>query len=202
MTAENGGEPVGSGGPDRKGSIRERILAAAVRLFGELGYTETTMERIAAEAGVARATVFNNYASKEKLFDAVASTHYVGFADCLRAENDPDLELRVRLDNALARWSSSFATHVDAVIPVVHSWVHAGGPLLPGSDATADLLAEMIGAEQAAGRLGSERSPIVMGRAASDALTGTLLRWTTDSNPTAESLSEALIATADAIRFE
>ena len=50
MTAENPGEPVKSDGPDRKGSIRERILAAAVRLFGELGYTETTMERIAAEA--------------------------------------------------------------------------------------------------------------------------------------------------------
>jgi AcrR family transcriptional regulator len=45
----------------------EQILAAAVRLFIRDGFEATTMDAIAAEAGVSRATVFNHVAGKRDL---------------------------------------------------------------------------------------------------------------------------------------
>jgi AcrR family transcriptional regulator len=47
---------------------KERILDTAKRLFGELGYAETTYKRIAQEAGIADGLIAHHYGSKENLF--------------------------------------------------------------------------------------------------------------------------------------
>lgn len=57
------------------GSVRERnrqrirsaIVRAAMASFAECGIVDTTMDRIAADAGVARATVFKHYPSKNAI---------------------------------------------------------------------------------------------------------------------------------------
>lgn len=46
-------------------SVREGIADAAVRLFLERGFTETTIDDIAAEAGISRRTYFRYFASKD-----------------------------------------------------------------------------------------------------------------------------------------
>ncbi|MCC7104015.1 MAG: helix-turn-helix transcriptional regulator, partial [Chloroflexi bacterium] len=51
----------------RKRRTRHLIFEAAVRLFVEKGYEETTMEEIAEAADVARATVFNHVPRKHRL---------------------------------------------------------------------------------------------------------------------------------------
>lgn len=51
---------------------RAAILSAATELFLQDGYTATTMEGIAARAGVSKRTVYNNFADKEVLFREVA----------------------------------------------------------------------------------------------------------------------------------
>jgi AcrR family transcriptional regulator len=53
---------------------KERILETAKRLFGELGYAETTYKRIAQEAGVADGLIAHHYGSKENLFQLVEIT--------------------------------------------------------------------------------------------------------------------------------
>jgi len=50
---------------------KERILDTAKRLFGELGYAETTYKRIAQEAGIADGLIAHHYGSKENLFQLV-----------------------------------------------------------------------------------------------------------------------------------
>jgi AcrR family transcriptional regulator len=50
---------------------RERILEAARALFASHGFEAVTMSEVAAEAGVARATVFNHFGSKGALVDAI-----------------------------------------------------------------------------------------------------------------------------------
>ena len=50
---------------------KERILETAKRLFGELGYAETTYKRIAQEAGIADGLIAHHYGSKENLFQLV-----------------------------------------------------------------------------------------------------------------------------------
>ena len=48
-----------------KNERRQRILAAATRLFEQLGYSGTTMEGVAEKAGVGVATLYNYFRTKE-----------------------------------------------------------------------------------------------------------------------------------------
>lgn len=50
---------------------KERILDAAKRLFGELGYAETTYKRIAQDVGIADGLIAHHFGSKEHLFQLV-----------------------------------------------------------------------------------------------------------------------------------
>jgi AcrR family transcriptional regulator len=55
------------GGEDK----RRRIVAAATSLFGRYGFRRTSMDLLAAEAGVAKPTVYAYFADKEAVFKAV-----------------------------------------------------------------------------------------------------------------------------------
>jgi AcrR family transcriptional regulator len=49
----------------KKNATRDRIRASALRLFGEQGYDATTVEQIAAGAGVSHMTFFRYFPAKE-----------------------------------------------------------------------------------------------------------------------------------------
>lgn len=64
--------------PTRRGRPRDperlqRILAAAARQFHEHGLSGTSMDAIAAEAGVSKMTVYSHFPSKEDLFSAAVA---------------------------------------------------------------------------------------------------------------------------------
>lgn len=52
---------------------REAILEAALREFEASGFDQTSMDRIASSAGVSKRTVYNHFASKSALFDAIVA---------------------------------------------------------------------------------------------------------------------------------
>jgi AcrR family transcriptional regulator len=52
----------------RRGESREAIVAAAQRLFLERGFGAVSMDELAVAAGVARRTLYNQFASKEEIF--------------------------------------------------------------------------------------------------------------------------------------
>jgi AcrR family transcriptional regulator len=54
-----------------KADMRDRITAAALRLFAERGYAGTSMTQLAAEAGMAPGNLYRYFPSKEALFAAV-----------------------------------------------------------------------------------------------------------------------------------
>jgi TetR/AcrR family transcriptional regulator of autoinduction and epiphytic fitness len=57
------------GGPKaRRGGSREAIVSAAERLFLERGFGSVSMDDLAEAAGVARRTLYNQFASKEEMF--------------------------------------------------------------------------------------------------------------------------------------
>lgn len=53
---------------EAKAKRRRELLATAERLFLRRGYFATTLDEIAAEAGVTKGTVYSNFSSKEELF--------------------------------------------------------------------------------------------------------------------------------------
>lgn len=57
---------------DNKQAVRERILAAAIKCFSEQDYASTTIDDVVAASGVARATVYANFAGKDELAAAAA----------------------------------------------------------------------------------------------------------------------------------
>src|SRR5437660_827440 len=81
-------------------STRETVIAAAARLFTERGYAATSIEEIAAAAGVSRATVFTSVGGKAKLLKTALDVAIVGDDEpvalpdrprskAIRAEPDP-----------------------------------------------------------------------------------------------------------------
>lgn len=71
MTGVLAGRAVGAAGP--KG---EAIAQAALRLFLRDGYERTSVDAIAAEAGVSKRTIYNRYGDKENLFRSVLQDTY------------------------------------------------------------------------------------------------------------------------------
>jgi AcrR family transcriptional regulator len=70
-----------SGRQARARENRERMLDTARRLFAERGYAATTLEGIAAEAGVALPTVYAAFRSKRGLLDGVMRRLIAGEPD-------------------------------------------------------------------------------------------------------------------------
>jgi AcrR family transcriptional regulator len=84
---------IEEGRESRAQQTRERIRAAAQRLFLQRGYRATSMEAIRVAAGVAsKETLYRHYASKEELFVAVMerlTMEQPGFSAAISALPEP-----------------------------------------------------------------------------------------------------------------
>jgi AcrR family transcriptional regulator len=70
----NGGAEVSSKADNAKASAflkREQILQGATRVFLQHGYAGTSMDRVAAQAGVSKQTIYSHFQDKEGLFTAL-----------------------------------------------------------------------------------------------------------------------------------
>jgi AcrR family transcriptional regulator len=65
----------------RGAATRERLLAAARRLFGERGYEATSIESVLEASDVARGALYHHFQSKAELFDAVLADVLVEIAE-------------------------------------------------------------------------------------------------------------------------
>ncbi|AZE52170.1 Transcriptional regulator, AcrR family [Pseudomonas chlororaphis] len=60
-------------------SKREQILDAATRVFLQYGYEGASMDQVAVESGAARRTLYNQFESKEALFEAMIARIWASF---------------------------------------------------------------------------------------------------------------------------
>jgi AcrR family transcriptional regulator len=58
---------------------RERLLEAALRVFGERGFIAATLELIAADAGVNRGTIYLHFTNKAEILSALVTALDEGF---------------------------------------------------------------------------------------------------------------------------
>ena len=68
---QEGGTEVGPVRRLRRAERREQILAAATRAFARAGFTATSLDDIAAEAGITRVILYRHFESKAGMYRAV-----------------------------------------------------------------------------------------------------------------------------------
>jgi AcrR family transcriptional regulator len=91
----------------RRRATRQKLFEAAVTLIAEQGFSATTVDEIAVRAGVAKGTVYYNFASKNDLFEELLR-HGVGLLT---------VSLRRAADDTAARGGS----RVDALDAMIRS---------------------------------------------------------------------------------
>jgi TetR/AcrR family transcriptional regulator of autoinduction and epiphytic fitness len=83
---------------DRK---RQAIIQAAINEFRDNGFEITSMDKIAATAGVSKRTVYNHFPSKEELFAEILNQLWVRVTAEQETSYRPDLPLRDQLRELL-----------------------------------------------------------------------------------------------------
>lgn len=90
---------MSTNGKPEPGSQRARILEAARTLFAERGLDGVTMDDVATEAGVARATVFNHFGAKHALVEGITEgvlAYYQGMLENALASRETPVPVLIR----------------------------------------------------------------------------------------------------------
>jgi TetR/AcrR family transcriptional regulator, regulator of autoinduction and epiphytic fitness len=158
-----------------RGSFREQVLQAreaaiveAVnRLLAEKGFEAMTVDAVATEVGIAKASLYKHFKSKEDL----AAAAMIGVLDRALAlieslQRDQSLDARERL-RAVARWSmraqlAGEMPSLPAQSSSLRSALMANTAYLDRVMQVSDRLGEWIVAGQAAGRLDAALPPEVL----------------------------------------
>jgi len=123
---------------------RERILDAALTLFREQGFDETTMRDIAAKANVATGAAYYYFRSKEELVMAF----YVRAADEAREVLPPLIDrsrdLKKRLRAVIDQKFEQFVDHRKLLVALVRIGIDPKHPLSPFGKETAPMREESI----------------------------------------------------------
>jgi AcrR family transcriptional regulator len=105
----------------RKAVTRERILHAAMALFGQRGFEHTTVTQIAKRAGVSRASIFWHFGDKATLFAEACQQFFTPFREQL-AQSLLHLEADKRLPEIFAVYDR-FVGQNRAAIQAFVRWV-------------------------------------------------------------------------------
>ncbi|MBD2859852.1 TetR/AcrR family transcriptional regulator [Spongiibacter sp. KMU-158] len=70
---------------ERREKTREKVLIAAMAVFGEKGFADTSLSDIAAEAGITVTPVYHYFGNKLKLFNAVTEQYEADLAQRMEA---------------------------------------------------------------------------------------------------------------------
>lgn len=123
---------------------RNRILDAALQLFRERGFAQTTMRDVAAQAGVATGAAYYYYRSKEDLVQAfyIRSDQEAreAFAEALGASK----ELKKRMRGLIEAKFAQFAGHRALLTALLKAGVDPRDPLSPFSEETRAIREENI----------------------------------------------------------
>jgi len=166
---------------------RERILEAARVLFGARGFETVTMAEIAARAGVARATVFNQFSSKHALVEAITAQVLRAYGDLLEgalaAEETPTPELVRALFDGMGAGIESFYGFYRGVfreIVRIQVGLEEGGEAAAARARALASLRRLLARGQARGELSRDHAAEDLASAFDSLANGTIVHWLYD----------------------
>ena len=188
----------------RKAATQARILDAAVALFSARGYERTSVNAIAARAGVSHSAVFWHFGDKATLFQEAFRTLLVPFVRQLQDSVHPLdsrehlLELFVAFDEFVAKNRETIETIVRWVMESRALRETLRKPLFDLHDA---FLADIRGTLEKV--LGNPRRARALAASLVALLDGSLLLWLLDSDEAKQELRrEGLRALVDLVLTE
>ena len=90
---------------------RQKIVAAASRLFAQLGYSECDMDRVAARLRIAKGTIYLYFTSKEQLFLACVDWGMSQMQLAIRAAAESTEDPFDKIARAIRAYLTFFAEH-------------------------------------------------------------------------------------------
>jgi AcrR family transcriptional regulator len=106
----------------QKGDARERLLAAAAKLFAERGYRSASVDDVAAEAGFSKGAVYWHFDSKEDLLHTLIDERVRGRTEAMLArlaEAPPEVDTGHEVGG---RYMEMLAEDRDLVLLAVEYW--------------------------------------------------------------------------------
>jgi AcrR family transcriptional regulator len=145
----------------KKWETRQRLMVAALRLFHEHGYDDTTVEKIAETADVAKSTFFNYFETKEAILPALVEWRLRQLEEALLPEQGAPASPVARIKLALC-----LVAQDPLCDPVLVRRLFAAGTHrldIHPAQALTNLLAEQVHQAQATGEIRADLDPLYLG---------------------------------------
>src|SRR5579864_6475952 len=170
--------------PDRRerkrAETRERIFRAALQLFAERGYLETTVEDITEAADVGKGTFFNYFPTKEHVLAAYGGERIAAVERALqkaRATSGSVLEVLGELATDSAGQSHENPAVLRAIYAAHASCAPVRAELQKRMRISRKMLAEIISLAQKRGEIRSDAAPIELARLIQTLVMGFTMAW-------------------------
>ncbi len=166
---------------------RALVLKSAEKLFATRGLQSTSMQDIAEEAKVSRATVFNHFGSKQLVLDAITARSLRNYRDLLRAALNDDtrttperLRILYRQMGKGIESNRALYREVFTEIRKVSMGLDGEGESPAARQETFDLLVAIFEHGQARGELSRAQKADVLATAYDSLLSGAVIQWLHD----------------------
>jgi AcrR family transcriptional regulator len=177
----------------RRLETRERIFSAALALFAERGFMETTVEDITEAADVGKGTFFNYFPTKEHVLATYGAERLATVERALqeaRKGKQPVMEVLRELAAGVAGQAAESPALVRAIY-AAHASCTAVRDELQGRMHTARrLLGQIFRLAQERGEVRQDLSPAVLGRLIQTVFHGVMCSWSLNPSGTLRATAE------------
>lgn len=164
----------------RRLETRERLYRAALELFGERGFLETTVEDITEAADVGKGTFFNYFRTKEHVLAAYGGERIAAVERALEKARATSVSVLDVLGE-LATDSAGQSHENPAVLRAIYAAHASCGPvraeLQKRMRTSRKMLAEIISLAQKRGEIRSDAAPIELARVVQTVVIGFTMAW-------------------------
>lgn len=165
----------------RRTETRERIFRAALRLFAQRGFLNTTVEDITEAADVGKGTFFNYFPSKGHVLQALAEIQLGNVAAALedaREGQDAVQTVLFRLTKALTREPGHSPALVRSLLMAIHSSDAVRELVTARLASGRELLVELMEIGQGRGEIRRDFRAFELARIFQQQIFGMLMIWT------------------------
>lgn len=177
----------------RRNEIRERIFSAALRLFAERGYMETTVEDITEAADVGKGTFFNYFPTKEHVLATYGEERVANVERALeraRAGKGPVLAVLKDLATSLAGQASASPELLRSIFAANLSSAPIRSELQTRLQRARRLMAELFVLAQDRGEVRRDRSARSMARMTHIIFMGVTIAWAVNPDSSLQKSAE------------